>query len=37
MNSEKDVNIKNVIDSWVNIFPNSGIIKDYDDQLYKGK
>jgi len=35
--SEEDVSMKNVIDSWINTFPNSSIINDYEVQLYKGK
>lgn len=37
VNSEEDVNIKNVIDSWIKIFPNSNIINDYETELYKSK
>ncbi|XP_060838419.1 cytoplasmic dynein 2 heavy chain 1 [Rhopalosiphum padi] len=33
--SEEDTSINNVIDSWINTFPNSNIVKDYEPQLYK--
>lgn len=35
--SEEDTSTKNVIDSWINKFSNSNIVKDYEIQFYKGK
>lgn len=37
MYSEEDVSIKNIIHSWITMFPDRTVINDYEVQLYKGK